>query len=112
MRNFKESEFIMGDKPVFKYMNEAFLYKLDLLRDKVGKPLTINSSFRDIEYNKHVGGSKHSMNLTGQAVDLRCSNSFLRVSIVKEALLLGLSVGVSKSFVHVDNRDNQLMFTY
>lgn len=112
MKYFSESEFTMGGLNVFDKMDFNFLTKLDQLRELCGFPLTINSSYRSPEYNKSVGGAKTSQHLYGNAVDLRCTDSTKRAVIVSNALALGLSVGITKSFVHVDNRDNQLMFVY
>jgi uncharacterized protein YcbK (DUF882 family) len=102
----------MGDKNVFDKMDSDLLHRLDLLRGLVSEPLNINSSYRSKEYNKSVGGSKNSQHLKGKAVDLHCNNSTLRAKIVRYALELDLTCGVAKTFVHIDNRDNQIVFTY
>jgi len=109
---FKEEEFIMGGENVFDKMDTAFLLKLDLLRGKVGFPLSITSSYRSIEYNKTIHGAPRSMHLKGRAVDLHCKDAIKRAKIVKEALFYGLSVGASNNFVHVDNRETQMLFCY
>ena len=112
MKYFKDNEFKMGDEIVFSKMNTQFLTLLDVLRENVNFPLKINSSFRSEEYNESIGGALQSQHLLGKAVDLHCTDSTLRAIIVGHALLLGLSVGVAKTFVHIDNRSNQLLFTY
>ena len=112
MTYFRESEFVMGNENVFRKMDADLLDVLDTLRHLVAEPLRINSSFRSVDYNKSVGGSSSSMHLLGRAVDLQCNNGTLRRKIVKQALELGLSVGVAKTFVHIDNRDKQIVFTY
>ena len=112
MRYFKESEFVMGEENVFHKMDADLLHRLDTLRELVSEPLSITSSFRSEDYNKGVGGSKTSQHLKGKAVDLSCNNSTLRAKIVKHALELDLTCGVAKTFVHIDNRDNQIVFTY
>ena len=112
MRHFKKSEFKMGKELVFDKMNIDFLCLLDDLRELVNEPLSLSSSYRSKEYNKSVGGSSKSQHLIGNAVDLKCNNGALRLKIVENALALGLTVGVAKSFVHIDNRANQIVFTY
>lgn len=112
MRNFNRREFVMGDENVFDKMDMDLLTRIDVLRDLVDEPLTVTSSFRSVDYNQSVGGSKSSMHLLGRAVDLSCNNGTLRRKIVKNALDLGLSVGVAKLFIHIDNRDNEIVFTY
>ena len=112
MKHFKDTEFKMGDLIVFDKMDKSFLTQLDSLRELCGFPLKINSSYRSPEYNKKIGGATHSQHLLGKAVDLHCNNSVDRSVIVKHALSLGLTCGVAKTFVHVDNRENQILFTY
>jgi len=112
MRNFKEIEFNMGGIPCFNRMDKTFLDKLDDLRDEYGYPVHLNSSFRTKQYNKEIGGSTASKHMEGIAVDIRCTSSVRRARLVYAALDLGLSVGVAKTFVHVDDRKDQLMFTY
>ena len=112
MKYFKESEFVMGKELVFDKMDIDFLKLLDDLRECVSEPLHISSSFRSEEYNKSVGGSSNSQHLIGNAVDLKCNNGVLRLKIVENALALGLTVGVAKNFVHIDNRVSQIVFAY
>jgi len=102
----------MGNENVFDKMDMDLLSRIDSLRELVGEPLRITSSFRSVDHNRYVGGSKSSMHLLGRAVDLSCNNGTLRRKIVKNALELGLSVGVAKLFIHIDNRDNEIVFTY
>ena len=102
----------MGSENVFNKMDADLLDRLDVLRELVNSPLHITSSFRSESYNKSVGGSTRSQHLKGRAVDLSCNSSTLRAKIVKNALDLGLTCGVAKTFVHIDNRDNQIVFTY
>ena len=45
--------------------------KLQALRDKVGKPITIDSAFRCPEHNKEVGGEPHSVHMLGHATDIK-----------------------------------------
>lgn len=102
----------MGGEVVFDKMQPDFLCLLDDLRELVNEPLHINSSFRSKRWNKSVGGSSKSQHLTGNAVDLHCDNSVLRAKIIKFALILGLTCGVSTNFIHIDNREGQIVFTY
>lgn len=47
---------------------------LDPLREKYGKPITVNGAYRCPELNKAVGGSKTSQHMTGQAADITVGN--------------------------------------
>lgn len=112
MKYFKESEFVMGTENVFDKMNPEFLELLDDLRTLVNEPLKVNSSYRSEDYNKSIGGSKNSKHMEGIAVDLHCTDSNLRLKIVENALGLGLTCGVAKTFIHIDNRLIQIVFAY
>lgn len=46
---------------------------LDPLREKYGKPITVNSGYRCPELNKAVGGSKTSDHMNGFSVDITAS---------------------------------------
>jgi uncharacterized protein YcbK (DUF882 family) len=112
MKHFKEEEFKQGHLIVFDKMEHKLLNDLDSLRELCGFGLKINSSYRSKEHNESIGGAKNSYHLKGMAVDLHCTDAIKRKYIVKNALNLGLSVGVAKTFIHVDTRDIQILFTY
>ena len=112
MKYFTESEFMQGLIPVFEKMDIKLLNNIDSLRELCGFPLKINSSYRNEQYNRLKGGHKYSLHLQGKAVDLHCIDALMRKEIVKHALNLGFSVGVAKTFIHIDTRDVQLLFTY
>lgn len=108
--HFTPEEFKQGNKNVYNNMDKSFLVKLDKLRELCGMPLKINSSYRDKEYNKSVGGSENSMHILGRAVDIACNNSVTRGIILKNALNLGLTCGVYRNWIHVDDRLTQLVY--
>jgi len=110
-RYFKASEFVMGDVNVYDKMDKKFLAKLERLRKSVGSPLVLTSTYRTPEYNTAIGGVNGSYHTKGIAADIRCSDGILRAKIVKNALRLGLTVGVYKTFIHVDDRLVQIIFT-
>lgn len=47
---------------------------LDVIREKVGKPILISSGFRCPVLNKAVGGASNSQHQKGLAADLICSD--------------------------------------
>ena len=55
-------------------INEAALDKLQVLRDQLGVPLIVHSAYRSPDYNRQVGGAKHSMHLQGAAFDVSMAN--------------------------------------
>lgn len=112
--NFNQKEFVMGDINVFDDMNEKFLLKLDNVREIFGQPMIITSSYRNAIYNKQVGGSENSMHLLGRAVDIKISQ-YTGVQIRKLVNILtclGLSYGIDKNFIHIDDRENATMWIY
>ena len=60
---------------------------LQPVRDKIGKPITVNSGYRCEELNKAVGGVKSSQHCKGQSADLtlgsRAENEKLFDTIVQ-----------------------------
>ncbi len=44
---------------------------LEVLRERYGKPIIINSGYRSPQLNRKIGGVKNSNHLTGCAVDIR-----------------------------------------
>ena len=87
-------------------MDTAFLEKLDELREICGFPFRITSGYRDETHPSEVvkaspGTGTHCQ---GLAADIAVSNGVERMNIVHEALKMGLSVGVARTFIHVDGR--------
>lgn len=64
-----------GDKslPMYEFnIGSIILVKcLQELRDKIGKPIVVNSGYRQFEYNKKIGGDTNSPHLRGWAADIR-----------------------------------------
>ena len=46
---------------------------LEVLRERVGTPIIINSGYRSPQLNRKIGGATNSNHLTGCAVDIRTS---------------------------------------
>lgn len=53
---------------------QNLLHILDDLREEYGKPIIINSFYRDTAHNLRVGGVKTSKHLCGAAVDITSSD--------------------------------------
>jgi len=43
---------------------------LQVLRDYLGVPISINSAYRTLEYNRNIGGSSKSQHLLAKAADI------------------------------------------
>ena len=59
---------------------------LEVLRERAGTPIIINSGYRSPQLNKKIGGVPHSNHLTGCAVDIRVSG--MEQLIVFAAILI------------------------
>lgn len=83
-------------------VHEETLDKAQALRERVGKPLKINSWYRDPEHNAKIGGSKNSTHLKGQALDisLRGHDKWALYEAAKAVGFTGF--GFYKTFLHVD----------
>lgn len=113
LRYFKPHEFTQDGVVVFDKMNVAFLKKLDECRHQAGlKMSSPTSSYRSFYKNRMVGGSRDSMHLIGRAVDIPVKNGTERAKIIRAALSLGLSVGIMENAIHIDDRDDQILFHY
>lgn len=80
--------------------------KLQALRDRLGKPLIINSGYRSPEHNRAVGGAATSKHMQGVAFDVRMENHDPDAYIAA-ALAVGFNgIGTypKQNFVHVDLR--------
>ena len=93
-------------------IDRRLVYKLQVIRERIDKPIYINSACRCDRHNNAVGGALNSYHLSGRAVDIACDNSLDRHELVKQSLNQGLSVGISAKFIHVDTRDIPIIFLY
>ena len=57
---------------------------LDIIREKVGKPILISSGFRCPVLNKAVGGVANSQHLKGLAADLICADMESLEKVLRE----------------------------
>ena len=95
-------------------MEQAFLDKLDALREACGFPFVITSGYRSpdhpIEAVKEIPGT-HAQ---GIAADIKITNSAHRYTIIREALAHGFTgLGVAGDFIHVDTRGTvPVIWTY
>ena len=69
---------------------------LEVLREKVGQPIIINSGYRSPQLNRKVGGAANSNHLTGCAVDIRTSG--YEQAIVFAAILINYAKESQQEF--------------
>lgn len=103
-KNFKLREFACKDGSNLVKVDSELLDKLQKLRDRINKPIIINSGYRTPEHNKKVGGASGSQHLLGKAVDIKV-NGMTPTTLAKHAEAVGFrGIGLYKTFIHVDTR--------
>ena len=113
MKYFNKNEFSDYDK-----MDKKFLQWLDKLREAYGRPIRINSSYRDPSHNSSVGGVSGSAHtkVPCKAVDIHCGSSRDRFLLVSLALGMGCErIGIGENFVHLDleeSKPQRVMWDY
>ena len=90
-------------------MDINFIHALDNLREICGFPFIVTSGFRSESHSVEKRKSKGGTHTMGIAADIRVSGGAQRMAVVKHASALGMSVGVAKTFVHVDTRTTEQM---
>ena len=116
IKHFTPEEFTCNGVECYDLMSDELLIKLEVARTIAGIPFHITSSWRDKETNDRVGGKPNSAHTRGNAVDILCSNSSDRYTIIDACLAAGFTrIGVSKAFIHVDVDEylpNCVIWTY
>ena len=80
---------------------------LQPLRDKVGRPLKINSGYRCPELNREVGGVPTSQHTKGEAADIAAADPFLLAKVVRSTPEIWNEVDqmiLYPDFVHLSHR--------
>jgi len=105
--NFFLREFECKDGEHQVRIDSRLLQKLQVLRDKVGRPVIILSGYRNPSYNRKVGGSPGSRHLLGKAADIVVPGYSVEelARISREIGFTG--IGLYNSFVHVDVREKE-----
>ena len=113
-KNFSLSEFDCNDgstTPDEVIVNLRLLAEqLQILRDFIGKAITINSGYRSPSYNKKIGGVLKSKHVLGQAADIRVEGISPREihgiisELIKDGRMKEGGLGKYSSFTHYDIR--------
>lgn len=102
---FKVREFACHDGSDTVLIDDALVQLLGYIRTYFGKPVTINSGYRTVAYNKKVGGVSNSQHTLGKAADIVVQDVPPRaVASYLESLFPLHGIGLYPSFVHVDTR--------
>ena len=108
-KNFKLREFACqdGSDPVF--VSPELVGVLQEIRDHFGKPVNINSGYRTATHNKKVDGAAQSQHLYGMAADISIAgvSPIMIASYVETLMPKKGGIGIYKTFVHVDVREQK-----
>jgi hypothetical protein len=79
----------------------------DEARRRFGKPLRVNSAYRNAALNRAIGGASHSQHMRFCALDLGTpapAKLYLILLDMRRAGLFRGGIGLYRTFVHVDTR--------
>lgn len=94
-------------------MNTAFMDRLQTARTLAGVPFILNSAFRSVDYELSQNRTGKSLHTAGRAVDIKCVDAGTRYRIIEALIAVGFhGIGVGNTFIHVDDRDLPLFWTY
>lgn len=101
--NFNLREFVCKCCGTVKIDNEL-VQRLQLLRDRVKRPVIITSGYRCPKHNKEVGGVDSSYHTQGLAVDIVVENYGLEelANLAKAVGFKGIGIYKSHGFIHLD----------
>jgi len=115
--NFSEAELNCNSGAHCPYPDRLrhLAWTLQVIRNHFGKPIRVNSGYRDPEYNKRIGGATRSQHIAARAADLVPSSGkhddLVRLkSVIYELAASGKipdgGIGSYNTFVHYDMRPN------
>ena len=82
----------------------------DKIRNRIGKPITINSGLRCKTHNENVGGVSNSQHLYGKAADLGCPSGCTpaqMASIAEDIMGDTGGIGIYSWGIHIDTRSTK-----
>ena len=121
--NFQKYEFDCKDgskMPKEVFSNVLVLAEqLQVLRDYIDRPITLNSAYRSVKHNNSIpGASKKSQHLLGKAADIRVNNiKPEQLAIIVERLIdsgemMQGGIGIYNTFLHYDIRGQKARWDY
>lgn len=88
------------------------LIALEKIRERVGRPVYINSGYRCEKYNQRVGGVKNSYHVRKMAADIWVKDLSPKelANVIDDLFPSSCGIGIYRSFVHFDVRENKTRF--
>ena len=105
-KHFKVKEFACKDGSQVVFIDDYLVSILEILRNKLRKPVVITSGYRTPEWNAKCGGAKYSFHTRGMAADRRVDGMSAKELANKLTAIVPDECGiiVYKSWVHFDVR--------
>lgn len=106
---FKVKEFACKDGSQVVFIDDYLCTILDILRNKLGKPIIVTSGYRTPWWNEKCNGAKYSYHMRGMAADIKV-NGMSAKELAKELDKIvpnGCGIIVYNSWVHFDVRDGK-----
>jgi len=121
-KNFNKSEFDCScgcEMPKEVLINvQKLANQLQILRDRVGVSIKINSSYRCPKKNKAIGGVSNSQHILGKAADVvisgfKASKTFDLISeLIEKGDMLQGGLGGYNTFTHYDIRKTKARWDF
>lgn len=107
--HFKVKEFACKDGSQVVFIDDYLCTILDILRNKLGKPIIITSGYRTPWWNAKCSGAKYSYHMRGMAADIKVNGMKAKELAKKldEIVPNGCGIIVYDSWVHFDVRDGK-----
>lgn len=108
-KHFKVKEFACKDGSPVVFIDDYLVSILDILRNKIGKPVIITSGYRTPTRNSYVGGAKYSYHMRGMAADIQVKSMNAKELAKKldEIVPDGCGIIVYNNWVHFDVRSGK-----
>ena len=105
-KHFKVKEFACKNGSPVVFVDNYLYTILEILRNKLGKPVIITSGYRTPEWNKKYNGAKYSYHMRGMAADIRVEGMNTKELANKLNAIVPEECGiiVYKNWVHFDVR--------
>ncbi len=91
-----------------QYLEDSLLDKIELVREKYGKPIIITSGYRCLAHNKAIGGAINSSHVSALALDIQPELLILDelddLYDVCYTIFDNIGDGRNRGFIHVDDR--------
>lgn len=107
--NFTVKEFACKDGSDYILIDTELVKLLQSIRTYFGKPVVINSAYRNADYNKKIGGATSSQHVEGRAADIVVQGvDPKKVAEYAESLMPKKGgIGLYSNFTHVDTRSKR-----